>query len=158
MGDTAGQALYTQVARKPSGWRRFWSFVFAAVRWLTRKVIGPTLVVVAWCAWVWFSGRTWRHQVPHHYVRRQVRAVGNWVATLVGVLLVWQPLATAAALAVAGIGLMALSAPAQRRALMARRVAMLAAWREPAEVQVTAGPPIRGQIEPVSEAWEREYA
>lgn len=117
--------------------------------WLAKlvvKVAGPVAVVVVWGAWVWFSGRTWRHHVTRRLLRREVRAVGNWAATAIAVLLVWQPLATAVVLAVVGGGLVASVLLRQQRDRIARRIAMLAAHRGEGQVEVLARGPIRGEL------------
>jgi hypothetical protein len=119
------------------------------VWWLAKLVVkvgGPVLVVVGWSAWVWFSGRTWRHHVQHRLLRREVRATGNWAATAIAVLLVWQPLATAVVLAVVGGGLVGSVLVRQQRDRIVRRIAVLAAYRGPGQVEVTAGAPIMGEL------------
>lgn len=75
--------------------------------WHTGRGLVVLVGLVGWAAWVIASGRTWRHSVRRRLVRREVRAVGNWLAAVAAVGLVLRPLATAAVLAVVGAGLVA---------------------------------------------------
>ncbi|QSB14143.1 hypothetical protein JQS43_21865 [Natronosporangium hydrolyticum] len=80
------------------------------------RSVGFVSVVVAWSAFVWFTGRTWSHRPRRRYVTRRVRATGNWLLTVVAAALLWQPAVTAAVLAVAGGVLVATAAVTRRRA------------------------------------------
>jgi hypothetical protein len=101
-------------------------------------VLVPAVVVIAWAAFVWFTGGTWRrHRVCRRLVRREVRAVGNWLATVTAAALVWRPVATAVVLAVVG-GSLVITALVTRR-----RVAAVPARDGPIRVKATAGAPQR---------------
>jgi len=90
--------------------------VWRAGRWTGEHVLGPLLAAAGWVVWVWFSGRSWRHHVTRRVVRREVRAAGNWAATVVAVALLWCPLVVATVLAVAGVSLIAAALTARHRA------------------------------------------
>jgi hypothetical protein len=115
----------------------------AVVLWhLIRKVLAPATIALGWCAYVWFTGRTWRHQVRHRIVRREVRAAGNWLLTATAAALVWQPVATAVVLAVLGASLVGAALGMRHR----ERLRELWAPRrqlEPRRVEAIVGEPIR---------------
>jgi hypothetical protein len=100
----------------------------------TGRLLGPLLVVAGWSAYVWFSGRTWRHHVAHRLVTRPVRAAGNWAATATLAALVWRPVATATALGAAGLVLVG-TATATRR-----RERLTGSGQRPIRVTATTGP------------------
>lgn len=109
-----------------------------AVGWLIRKspkVIVPVAAFLGWVGWVWFTGRTWRHQVGRRWVRREVRATGNCLLVAVAGLLIWQPWITASLLAIAGAALGGTALTMRRRAV-----------RRPLRVEATAGRPIRKEL------------
>lgn len=126
-----------------------------AAWWLLRQLpkLAPVFYLVAWVLYVWLSGRTWQHRVPHRWVRREVRAAGNWAATAVAALLVWRPVATAVALGLVGFGILLGIAAHQRRAQIAEHIAARAARRQDeveveveAEVEVLPAMPPRPEI------------
>lgn len=80
-----------------------------ALWWLIRHLpkLGVVLAVLTWVVYVWTTGRTWRHGIKPRYVRRELRAAGNWLALVTAFGLVWQPVATAVVLALLGVGLVA---------------------------------------------------
>ena len=93
-------------------------------------------VVVGWCAYVWLSGRPWRHNYRgRRYVTRPVRATGQCALTAVVALLAWRPLATAVVLAVVGTALVA-------TALTIRHRGVAPAPSEPIRVKATVGTPL----------------
>jgi hypothetical protein len=101
----------------------------------TGRLLGPLAVVAGWSAYVWFSGRTWRHHVDHRVVRREVRAAGNWAASLAAVGLVWQPVVTASVLGAAGLVLVGTATT------LRRRDRLTGPGRPPIRVTATIGDP-----------------
>jgi hypothetical protein len=115
----------------------------AAVMW---RVVLPLSVALGWCAYVWFTGRTWRHQVSRRLVRREVRAAGNWLATAVAAALVWQPVATAVVLAVVGVSLVGTALGMRHRDRLRELVRPAGRQLEPLRVRAIVGDPIREDV------------
>jgi hypothetical protein len=100
----------------------------------TGRLLGPLLVFAGWSAYVWFSGRPWRHHVAHRVVRREVRAAGNWAASLAAAGLVWRPAVTGAVLGAAGLALVATATT------LRRRERLTGSGQSPIRVTATTGP------------------
>lgn len=95
----------------------------AGLWWLLGRVAWPGLLLAGWGAWVWLSGRTWRHHVHVRLVRREVRAAGNWALTAAVLGWLVAPAVTAAVCAVAGVGLLAAASTIRVRERLALRQA-----------------------------------
>ncbi|MGH3679309.1 MAG: hypothetical protein ACRDT2_03360 [Natronosporangium sp.] len=107
-----------------------------ALRWLAR-LLGGLLVALAWVSYVVLTGRTWRHQVRRRWVRREVRAVGNWLALVVAAALLWRPVTTGIVLTVAGGALVGTAVTLRRR----DRRELTDHGRSPIRVRATVGTP-----------------
>jgi hypothetical protein len=75
----------------------------------------PGVALVGWCAYVWLTVRSWTHRRRRRWVTRPVRAVGNWLASVIAVALYWRPLAVASVLAAAGGALVVTALVARHR-------------------------------------------
>lgn len=126
----------------------FWPIVLgivdvaaAGLWWLLRRVVAPGLVMLGWAAWIWFSGRTWRHRVTRRWVRREVRAAGNWAVTLVVLGFLLAPVATVIVLATSGVGLLAAASTIRCREQLLQLVGRDRS--APIRVKATVGDPRR---------------
>jgi hypothetical protein len=121
--------------RRSPWWWRATRQLARAGWWVVARVAGPAVVVTAWCVYVWCSGRSWSHRPRRRWVRREVRAAGNWALTAAVAAVAWRPVVVASLLAAIGGSLVV-------TALVSRRQPLVWPNRQPpVRVSATVGTP-----------------